>query len=253
MTNVNLNCNMNNKVYDLLTESARWALEDMKVDYENFLVEKAYEIATRQNTSDAEISLRDLVEAQNSFLNTETFHSLRKKLYFVRNSMLLAFSYIFLGIILYIINVGIIPYDRGVKSFITDNLWIIVIILGVIFFVLGYTRIITLMRINDRNYKIQSNEEYIVKMWTIIENKSKKLMRLRGIEESKFSSVNNIYDFLIRELNSREYIDGLGELLNARNEIVYSHIIIKKEDAKRLLYISQEIINKLNEMICEYK
>ena len=90
-------------------------------------------------------------------------------------------------------------------------------------------------------------------MWTIIENKGKELMRLSGIEESKFSSVNNIYNFLIHELNSREYIDALGEILNARNEIIYSHIIIKKEKVKHLLDISQKIVNELNKMISEYK
>ena len=247
---------MNDKIYTLLTPSARSFFDGMKEEYGDSLLETANEIASRYNTVDAEISLRDLIEARNRMAGSVDSPRLRQRIRISIMSLLGGLSYVFLGIVIYLLKAGM---PMLTYSWFVDHIWLLVIFAGMFLMLMPLLSEMTRRnRINrfwdsDRDFVTLHSSDIIVKMWDVIEQKGFELMRLRGVSMGENSSVKGVYDFLIHELNSRDYIDSINEIIEVRNDIVHSQITMKQEDINHFIILSQNIINELNNRIMELK
>ncbi len=249
---------MNDKKYTLLTPSARTAYEDMKKDYGDALLAKALEIANHNRTGDTEISLRDIIEAQNVIHNlTNEVIKQHRKNRFVTTSLFVGCSYVMLGLVMYLsINSG----KSWNEIFNLEHIWFLIIILGMAFMIapifVNFEHILLYryLKGDDSDPAEYNSPQTIVKMWSMIEKKGKELMKLRGISPDDNFSFISVYEFLEHELISREYIDLLRNVFMARNNIVHSkEFEMKNEDLSEILNQSQRIITELDKRIEELK
>ena len=237
----------------VMTPSARSAFEAMKRDYETALLDKAFEIANQSRTSEVEVSLRDVLEARNRIGKTGGIspYSARKERLAI-SGLFAGFSYAFLGVIMFWATNAPIGLDYLVS---VKGLWVWIVVAGMALMLLplkiNFSRIMT----NRSQYGEDGYERYIspntvVKLWAIIEEKGKELMNLRGIDSENDSLGKTVYDFLAHELNSREFIDMINEVIMMRNQIVHSEDVdFKKEDIAHVLNISQRIVDELDNRI----
>ena len=247
---------MNEKKYTLLTPSARTAYDEMIKSYEDALLENASEIAKRESGIEVEISLRDVIEAQNNISTNANRGKYRRKERVLTSSLLVGFSYTALGLVMYF---SINGFPNAEKLFSHEYLWMLIVVVGILFMAMSLFLISDSMLLRNRiredsnSYIKYNSPDTIVRMWSMIEQKGKELMTLRGInsEDRHFITV---YDFLIHELNSREFIDTLNEIITARNSIVHiKDYDIKKEDILRLIDLSQTIVSELEKRILDIK
>lgn len=249
---------MNDKKYTLLTPSARSAFDEMMNEYQNALLTKASDIAKQNNTGEIEISLRDVVQARNSLtVAGGEFVGLRRRERMATTALLGGFSYVFLGLLMFFVVNDTQNLNRGG---VLNYLWMIIIIVGMILmlFPLAFNlkQMVRYRIIQDteNDYANLYSPNMVVKIWSMIEQKGKELMKLRGINPDDDSSVISIYEFLEHELIDREYIDILRNVFMARNNIVHSkEFEMKKEDVLELLSQSQRIITELDKRIEELK
>lgn len=247
---------MNNDKYILLTPSARSFFHEMEAEYVDTLLDNAYEIAIHNGTGSAEVSLRDIVEARNSLGNSnKVSEALRRKERWVSTALLGGFSYVTIGLILFFVTneISIRDYLLSVQS-----LWLLLVLFGLFFMTIPLILIFKRMtsvkqyQYGERDYFTYSSPDTIVKMWNIIERKSLELMKVRGINND--ASFKNIYDFLTHELNSREYIENITEVMGIRNKIVHSRdFFMKKDDIDHTLNLAQKVVNELDMRIQDSK
>ncbi len=248
---------MKDKIYALLTPSARSAFEGFKMEYEDNLLDKAHEIARINSTGESEISLRDVVEARNKISDSNGDYVKIKRGRRFENTILFAgFSYVFLGVLMYFTSNDI---SRLSFDWLSKNLWMAIIVSGMIFMMIPLMN--NMQRILGHKddqvsggdfYKINT-PEMVVKLWNIIEQKGVNLMKLRGIEINDNSSFTKIYDFLIHEFNSIDNIANINMIIKTRNDIVHQHdISVKKEDIEHILTKEQEILTELDRRIQSY-
>lgn len=245
---------MSEKNYTLLTPSARSAFEEMKEGYGDALFEKALEIAHHYSTGDKEISLRDMVEAQNTILDSNgDISRLKRKERMATAALISGFSYAVLGIVMYFSLNGV-PSLNELLDY--RYLWMLIIIAGMALMLMpiitNFERTIFLKRTlrYDNGFSTYNSPETVVKMWAMIEQKAKELMVVRGIDTNDSSSFVSVYDFLTHELNSRDYIDSISEVSSIRNHIVHSQeFSIKREDLEHVLNQAESIINELDKRI----
>lgn len=245
---------MNEKKYTLLTPSARTTFDEMIKSYKDALLENASEIAKHYSGSEVEISLRDIIEAQNNISSNANLGRFRRKEKMLTSSLLVGFSYTALGLVMYF---SINGFPSTERLFNHEYLWMLIVIIGVFFMAIPLFLNIDSMLIRNRiredsnSYIKYNSPETIVWMWSMIEQKGKELMSLRGFN-SEESSFITIYDFLIHELNSRDFIDSINEIFSVRNGILHTKDYeIKKEDVLRLINLSQTLVNELDKRIQE--
>lgn len=243
---------MNDKKYSLLTPSARSAFDEMKDEYGDALLEMASEIASHNNTGETEISLSDVMEARNSIQNSSgEFVRLKRKERMASLSLFIGVSYTFLGMLIYFATNEVKDFQSLLN---VKYIWLLVVAMGMTLMimpiVMNFERVALQRRIMDENRKFGNYNSLntIVKVWSIIEKKGKHLMELRG-----FNLDIGVYDFLIHELNTREYIDNINKIISVRNDIVHTkNFEMKNEDVLQILNLSQSIINELDKRINEY-
>jgi hypothetical protein len=242
-----------NKKYVLLTPSARSAFDEIRGEYENALLEKASEIAKGYNTGDAEISLRDVVEAKERLYESGgDIHKLKRRERLASAALFGGFSYVLMGIFTFFI----INIHRNKNLFSEEYIWLLFVIFGMVLMIIplvyDFERLLLHRRSRngENGYSKYVSLDTIVKMWSVIEQKCMDLMASRGINTDNSSSFLTAYDFLIHELNTREYIDNINTILKTRNDIVHNKDFdMKKEDVVHLLNLSQTIINELDKRI----
>ena len=247
---------MNDKKYALLTPSARSAFEEIGRVYENTLLEKASEIANDCKTGDAEISLRDVVEAKERLNDSgDELQKLKRSGHVASVALLGGFSYVLMGVYTYFVINGV-KITKELLNY--EYIWLLFIIIGMILMVFplfyNFQRMVFQRRSRNQNngFSKYISTDTIVKMWSLIEQKSKELMALRGVNIDDNSSFLTAYDFLIHELNTREYIEIIKKIIKTRNDIVHiKDFDMKKEDVAHMLNLSQKIINELDKRIRE--
>lgn len=240
---------MNNEINSKLTPSAKEALNELTEDFKESLIEKAYTIAKDRNTANREISLRDILEAQQPSQNTiekQKYIDYRRK----RWTMLISFSgaiYAIAGILLYLF--------QNKKFSIENDLGLIIAVIGVLLTLLAF---IYGQLLNKRQYfsttttttttnnfsEIDSFE--IVKRWQIIEQLTISVMKDKNISDSKSNSVSQVIKYLTENFTKSE-VDYLNikQLLQSRNKILHEGYNLSDNEKKKYIEIADNLIEKL--------
>jgi hypothetical protein len=233
--------------YSKLTPSAKAEMEKITDDFSKSLFDKAYNIANERETASKEISLRDILEAQQQInqMNNK-IKSLENKKY--RFLFLVSFSatiYAIGGILIYLF----LNKDFSIEK----DLGLIIAVIGVLLalFSILYTQMISkreyyksLGLIKD-SFNLTDSFD-LVRRWQIIEELSKKLMS----ESDKEKSTSNSLGFQIRFLShkiakdEKEFLK-IRELLQLRNKILHENYRLSSKEFSEFLQFADELINRL--------
>lgn len=239
---------MNNEnIYSKLTPSAKEALNELTEDYRISLIEKAYTIAQERNTANREISLRDILEAQQpskEIVEKEKYLEYKKK----RWTMLLSFSgaiYAIAGILIYLF--------QNKKFTLENDFGLIIAILGVLITLVAflYGQLISRRYLFSKTETISrtySNiDSYdIVKRWQIIEQLTTSIMKSNNISDSKSNSINLVIRYLTENFTtSEEEYMKIRELLQTRNKILHEGYNLSDNEKKQFIDIANNLIEKL--------
>jgi hypothetical protein len=211
----------NENIYSKLTPSAKEALNEFTEGYKDSLIEKAYTIARERDTANKEISLRDILEAQQpiekSIKKQKDYQDYKRK----RWTILISFSgaiYAIAGLLLYL-------YQNKKFSIETD-LGLIIAIIGVMITVLTflYGQLFSMRQqfskknLIEKDYSNIDNYD-IVKRWQLIEQLTTSIMKSNNISDSKSNAVNQVIRYLTENFtNSEKEYMTIRELLQARNK-----------------------------------
>ena len=236
----------NDNIYSKLTPSAKEALNELTEDFKNILIEKAYTIATERNTANREISLRDILEAQQPSQQTiekQKYFDYRRK----RWTMLISFSgaiYAIAGILLYLF--------QNKKFSIENDLGLVIAIIGVLLTLLAflYGQLLSNRQYLSSQKSINQFTEIdsydIVKRWQIIEQLTVSIMKEKNISDSKSNSVNQVIKYLTDNFtNSETEYLNIKQLLQSRNKILHEGYNLNDTEKKKYVEIADTLIEKL--------
>ena len=226
-----------------LTPAAKEALDELSQEYYNGLLEKAFKIAQRRQTVDREISLRDIIEAQDRELkgksNIEGYQD-RKK----RWSTLISLSgatYAAAGITIYL--------WQNNKFNIEQDLGLIIAIVGILITLVGYfyAQILPKRMISIGNYKesevaVTSDSDLdLVKRWQIIER-----LASEKLSDKDKHSFRSILQYLSENYTSSDNeMMKLKQLLDLRNRILHESYGLSKHERTEYLEFADNLIDKL--------
>lgn len=238
-----------NILKEKLTPSAKEAYEDSVLGFSEQLLSKANYISQKNNISNKEISLRDILEAKDILMNIKR-ESLKED---YKRKRLLSFITM-TGALYSIVGIFIYMYQNNDIS-LENNLGLLVAFTGIItiFFGFVYSQYISRKKeivnfnrdviIEKEIFTSNFNDDYdIVRKWQIIEKLGSNLMRQNGYNNNESKSINDILKFLSNELQSDKLYIDLRELLSIRNKIVHESTYLSKNE--RLMFI-----NKANRII----
>lgn len=243
---------MSNRIIyiDKLTPSATKALKETADEISSKILDRAYEIAKSRNTSEMEISLRDIIEAKEQLLDLKEQYE--KSEYKKRRfSLIISLSgalYSVAGIILFMIQSN----NFDIKS----DLGLIISIIGILTMLLGfiYTQLIHKKSsynksIIESEFSIDNKTSYdIVQRWQVIEKLTSEIMKENGFTENNARSVNSIIEFLSKQFSDINSVDELRKLLMIRNKIVHDFYQPSKAEITDLISFSNSIIQSLENM-----
>ncbi len=241
---------MNNtdKIEKLLTESAKEKISEIIADKKQELLEKAFDIARQNQTENIEISLRDILEANDSNRYTElkikNSASRRKRMTYL----------IGLAGALYAI-IGFMIYFYQTSNFdLKSDLGLIMVVAGILmtflsfffnqFYLLKQSKLQTEVKVKNHDF-YPSPDYAVVERWQIIESLVRKKYA-KNEKEQKVISFNQLLQYLSEHYaTSDKDLKEIKQLLTARNDIV--HDSQKYSDSKRaeMIIIADKIIEKL--------
>lgn len=237
----------NDNIYSKLTPSAKEAINELTEDYKNALLEKAFTIAKEKNTSNKEISLRDILEAQQpsqEAIDKQKYIDYRRK----RWTMLISFSgaiYAIAGILIYLF--------QNKKFSIETDLGLIIAIVGILLTLVAflYGQLLSKRQFfantttTTISYSNMDGHD-IVKRWQIIEQLTTSIMKTNNIGDSKSNSVNQVIRYLADNFTTseKEFLT-IRELLQIRNKILHEGYNLSDNEKKQYIEIADNLIEKL--------
>lgn len=237
----------NDNIYSKLTPSAKEALGELTEDFKKSLLEKAYSIAQERNTAIKEISLRDILEAQQplkSSIEKEKYQDYKRK----RWTMLLSLSgavYAVAGILIYLY--------QNKKFSLENDFGLIIAVLGILITLVAFlygqlmTRKHNIFSTDTFTKTYSSVDSYdIVKRWQIIEQLTTSIMKSNNISDSKSNSVNQVIRYLTENFTSSEKeFMKIRELLQTRNRILHEGYNLSDNEKKQFIDIADDLIDRL--------
>ncbi|MBC9915037.1 hypothetical protein [Chitinophaga varians] len=242
----------NRDIYkEKLTPSAKVALEEAAEEVSNKIFDRAIEIAQTRKTFEQEISLRDIIEAKEQFLDfrikRERSEYLRRKL-----SLVISFAgafYALAGMLIYLFqsNKFDLKSDLGL---LVSGVGVLTMLSAAIYVLLMYKR-----SVNDNreqrmveSFDLKTNYD-IVNRWQIIEKLAGSIMIKQGLSVNNVRSINSIINFLSSLFaNDKDSIIMLKRLLLARNKIVHEGYQPSRSEKTELINFSNSMIEKLEDM-----
>lgn len=236
---------INDNIYSKLTPSAKDALNELTEEFRDVLLEKAYSIAKDRDTANREISLRDILEAQQSPAKTSEKDKLEYKR--KRWTTVISFSgatYAIIGILIYLF--------QNKKFSIETDLGLIIAIIGILFTLVAflYGQLLwkrpNLLQSETKTTTTTESEYEIVKRWQIIESLARKLMTESDQKDFKSSSVSFLIRFLSHKIakNEDEFLK-IRELLQVRNKVVHDGYKLSAGQQDEYLKLADDLIQRL--------
>lgn len=241
----------NRDIYiDKLTPSAKVALTETAEEISSKIFDRALEIAQSRNTSEMEISLRDIIEAKEQILDLrirQEKSDFRRKRFSLMISLIGA-TYALAGIILYMYQSK--NFDlRSDLGLIVSSIGILIMLLSFIYTQLLYKKSISISPTLDKDYSLEAKTDYdIVQRWQVIEKLTSDIMKENGFTENRARSVNSIIEFLSTHLPNNNSIVMLRKLLMTRNKILHEFYQPTRAEKNELIDFSNFIIKMLEDM-----
>lgn len=233
--------------YSKLTPSAKEEMGKIIDEFSKNLFDKAYNIANERETATKEISLRDILEAQQQVNQS-----------YNRNKLIENRKYRFLFLVSFSATIyaigGILIYLFLNREFsLEKDLGLIIAVIGVLLALLSilYTQMISKREYSKSSGLIKTSFDLtdsfdLVRRWKIIEELSKKLMSESDKEQATSNSISFQIRFLTHKIakDEKEFLK-IRELLQLRNKILHENYRLSSKEYSEFLKFADELINRL--------
>jgi hypothetical protein len=238
---------IDDKKYAKLTPSASEELDKITNEFREILLESAFNLASERDTASKEISLRDVLEAQQHLRQKVSKSKLieEKKNRFFTLISVSAIIYAIGGIIIYLVINKTFSFEK--------DLGLLISIIGVLLALFSMLTLLISRRYDGHSplsleKRIERTDDSfeLVRRWQKIEELSKKLMN----ESDEKESISNSIGFQIRFLSHRIAKDEteflkIRELLQLRNKIVHENYNLSQKEFTQFINFADELIERL--------
>lgn len=231
-------------IYNNLTVSAKYGLDNILQDYKKALLEEAYML-----TKNREISLSDVLEAKERLKN-EIPDVIYQRNLMTRKYLILALSgfiYTIIGLVVVIVlQPSIFSYIRNMEN-IGDNIAYVGVILAsmgsllTIMFMYKSHKQNLYMRKNLYHYM---NEVLVVQLWSQIESIVHHLNNVDN-DNSK-QNISQVIDYLE---NTFDAAIDIKKILQVRNKIAHGISPYPPQEIEDVISMENQIVNKLESLL----
>jgi len=233
-------------IYNTLTDSAKYGLNNILQDYKKKLIEEAYMLSYTKN---GEISLSDVLTAKERLKN-EVSDMIYQRNRTTRKYFVLALSgliYTIMGIVVIIVlQPSIFSYIHNMEN-IGDNMEYIGLILAFMGFLLTIMFMYKSHKHNlytRKNFSRYMNEVLVVQLWSQIECI---VLHLNNInKDNSKQNISQVIDFLENTLDSTIEIK---KILQVRNKIVHGIPPYPRQEIEEVICMENQIVNKLESLL----
>lgn len=241
------------KIYDSLTKSAKYALDDILNEYRDNLLGEAYMTSTNNDSGKKEISVKDIYYAK------EIIERSNKNVLFRINKRKRLYSLFALSGIVYTMIGALIFFVQNSSFDLHKDLGPLLSLMGLFVTIFSYI----LYKFYDQN-EDYSNKELniirsyyvddfiVVRLWTQIEQLGQKIMRLDNFEVDR-TNVSSVIAYLNTILTETGDRIKLKDILQTRNEIVHGVTEHSKAKIEEIIATENLFIEKLEKILAEKK
>lgn len=241
------------KIYDSLTKSAKYALDDILNEYRDNLLGEAYMTSTNNDSGKKEISVKDIYYAK------EIIERSNKNVLFRINKRKRLYSLFALSGIVYTMIGALIFFVQNSSFDLHKDLGPLLSIMGLFVTIFSYI----LYKFYDQNENYSNKELNIirsyyvddfmvVRLWTQIEQLGQKMMRLDNFEVDR-TNVSSVIAYLNTILTETGDRIKLKDILQTRNEIVHGVTEHSKAKIEEIIATENLFIEKLEKILAEKK
>lgn len=241
------------KIYDSLTKSAKYALDDILNEYRDNLLGEAYMTSTNNDSGKKEISVKDIYYAK------EIIERSNKNVFFRINKRKRLYSLFALSGIVYTMIGALIFFVQNSSFDLHKDLGPLLSLMGLFVTIFSYI----LYKFYDQNENYSNKELNIirsyyvddfmvVRLWTQIEQLGQKMMRLDNFEVDR-TNVSSVIAYLNTILTETGDRIKLKDILQTRNEIVHGVTEHSKAKIEEIIATENLFIEKLEKILAEKK
>ncbi len=239
------------KIYDSLTKSAKYALDDILNEYRDNLLGEAYMTSSNKESEKREISVKDIYYAKEKIerSNKNDFLRINKRKRLYSLFALSGIVYTMIGVLIFFVQNSSFDIHKDLGSLLS--------LMGLFITITSYF----LYKLYDQNENYSNKElnsmrSYyvddfmVVRLWTQIEQLGQKMMRSDNYEIDR-TNVSSV----IAYLNTIFTEDGdkikLKDILQTRNEIVHGVTEHSKAKIEEIIATEYLFIEKLEKILIE--
>lgn len=241
------------KIYDNLTKSAKYALDDILNEYRDNLLGEAYMTSINNDSGKKEISVKDIYYAK------EMIERSNKDVLFRINKRKRLYSLFALSGIVYTMIGALIFFVQNSSFDLHKDLGPLLSLMGLFVTIFSYI----LYKFYDQNENYSNKElntirSYyvddfmVVRLWTQIEQLGQKMMRLDNFEVDR-TNVSSVIAYLNTILTEAGDRIKLKDILQTRNEIVHGVTEHSKAKIEEIIATENLFIEKLEKILAEKK
>ena len=236
---------MDSELFSKLTSSGKAGLRQVREDFTDSVLERAYRIALKHNTGDSEISLRDIMDAKNEILYNRSLSRYRRL-------FTISFFLLSVGVVYLVIGYYSLYFKDGI-SFDLSNDGILISLLGIVTSILAllftflvlYKEASSSRFIKDEKIYSVSDIDTLLMQWQRIEMLGKSICNENQDSlEAVSPTIGDIHKIISDRLPDA-YKVKMRDILNLRNDFLHSGGRHTSEEINKAISDANDIIDIL--------
>lgn len=236
---------MDGELYSKLTSSGKAGLRQVRENFADSVLERAYRIAVKHNTGDSEISLRDIMDAKNEILYNRSLSRYRRL--FTISLFLLSVGVVYLVIGYYSLyfKEGL-RFDLSDDGFLISLLGIVASVIALLFTFFAFYKEASFSRtIKDEKIYSVNDIDTLLMQWQRIEMLGRNIYNeSENVEDGDSPTIGVIHKKIAERLPD-EYKVKMRDILNLRNDFLHRGARHSSEEINKAISDANEIIDIL--------
>ena len=236
---------MDSELFSKLTSSGKAGLRQIREDFTDSVLERAFRIALKHKTGDSEISLRDIMDAKNEILYNRSLTRYRRL--FTISFFLLSVGVVYLVIGYYTLYFkDRLSFDLSDDGILISLLGIVTSIIALLFTFLAIYKEASFSRfVKDEKIYSVNDIDTLLMQWQRIEMLGKSIYNeSQSVEDGDSPNIGIIHK-LIAERLPNEYKVKMREILNLRNDYLHRGARHSSEEINKAISDANDIIDIL--------
>lgn len=236
---------MDGELYSKLTSSGKAGLRQVRENFTDSVLERAYRIAVKHNTGDSEISLRDIMDAKNEILYNRSLSRYRRL-------FTISFFLLSVGVVYLVLGYYSLYFKEGLRFDLSDDgillslLGIVTSIMALLFTFLAFYKEASFSRfIKDEKIYSVNDIDTLLMQWQRIEMLGRNIYNeSENVEDGDSPTIGVIHKKIAERLPD-EYKVKMRDILNLRNDFLHRGARHSSEEINKAISDANDIIDIL--------